>query len=416
MRPNQFAILATGFASGLPLLLTLSTLSFWLKKVGVDKTTIGLFALVGMPYTFKFLWSPLIDRLPLPILRRWLGRRRSWLFLSQLLLAAAIFALGQTDPSLNPWSTAMVALIVAFLSASQDIVVDAYRIELLQADEQGVGAGVTQTGYRMGMLLAGAGALALSDYLPWPLIFSILSGVMLLAAMLTLFLPEPAAPAEKETIGYAAWVKKAIIDPLGDFLSRRGWPVVLLFIMFYKLGDAFAVPMVGPFYVEMGFTGTEIAAITKIYGLIATLVGGVLGGAGVARYGLFPTLLVGGVLQALTNLLFSLLALQGHDLYWLGIAITADNLAGGFASVAFVAYLSRLCNTAYTATQYALLSSFMALGRAMFSSGSGWLSDHLPWAGFWAVTTVMAIPGLLLMLWIVRLHPQGGLTRDRSWV
>ena len=406
--PRQLIILAMGFASGLPLLLTLSTLSYWLSKLGVDKTTIGLFALVGAPYTFKFAWSPIIDQLPIPVLTRLLGRRKSWLFVLQLALAASIFGMGQTDPVAAPTATAIMTLLVAFFAASQDIVIDAYRIELLSDKEQGAGAGTTQVGYRIGMLLAGAGAVAMSDFIAWSAIFAILAGAMLICALSTLVIPEPKSIVRtRREGGYAEWLKEAVVNPFADFIGRKGWLVILLFILFYKFGDAFGGTMATPFYNELGFTGTEIAAMSKVYGLIATLVGGVLGGLVVARIGVFQTLLIGGILQAITNLLFSYLAMEGNDILWLGVAITADNLAGGVASAAFVAYLSGLCNVAFTATQYALLTSFMAQGRTVMSSGSGWLADHMDWVSFWAVTALMAIPGLLLLMWIARLYPQG---------
>lgn len=412
--PRQLIILVMGFASGLPLLLTLSTLSYWLSTVGVDKTTIGLFTLVGAPYTFKFAWSPIIDQLRLPLLGR-LGRRRSWLLVLQLALAGAIFLMGQTNPVSAPGMTALLAVIVAFFAASQDIVIDAYRIEILKDAEQGAGAGTTQVGYRFGMLLAGAGATALSDYINWTTIFAILAAAMILCAVFTLFVPEPViiAKAPDARKSYAEWLNDAVIQPFAEFMGRRGWVVILLFILFYKYGDAFGGAMANPFYHELGFTGTEIAAMSKVYGVIASLVGGVLGGLVVARFGLFKTLLIGGVLQAVTNLLFSVLAMKGDDLIWLGIAITADNLAGGVAAAALVAYLSGLCNVAFTATQYALFTSFMAQGRTVLSSGSGWLADHTDWVSFWALTTIMALPGLLLLFWIARLYPHGLTIRQK---
>jgi PAT family beta-lactamase induction signal transducer AmpG len=405
--PRQIVIFVMGFASGLPLLLTLSTLSYWLSKIGVDKTTIGLFTLVGVPYTFKFVWSPIIDQLRLPILGR-LGRRKSWLLVLQLCLAVAILLMGQTDPVVNPAMTALLAVIVAFFSASQDIVIDAYRIEILSTEEQGAGAGTTQVGYRFGLLLAGAGATAMSDYIGWPIIFAALAGAMLLCALFTMFVPEPTiAVARKARRPYSEILNDAVIRPFTDFIGRRGWAVILLFILFYKYGDAFGGAMANPFYVELNFTGTQIALMSKVYGVIASLVGGILGGLIVARFGLFKTLLVGGILQAVTNLLFAVLATKGNDLVWLGIAISADNVAGGIAATALVAYLSGLCNVAFTATQYALFSSFMALGRTLLSSGSGVVADHTDWVNFWSLTALMAIPGLLLLLWLARLYPHG---------
>jgi PAT family beta-lactamase induction signal transducer AmpG len=432
---RQLTILMMGFASGMPLLLTLSTLTYWLATVGVDKTTIGLFTLVGAPYTFKFAWSPIIDQLRLPILGR-IGRRKSWLFLIQLLLAVSIFLMGQTNPAVTPWMTALLAVIVAFFSASQDIVIDAYRIEILDETEQGAGAGTTQVGYRFGLLLAGAGATALSDYISWDLIFTVLAFAMLASAAFTLIVTEPKTSAAKETRrSYQEWLSDAVLKPFVDFIVRKGWLVILLFILLYKYGDAFGGAMANPFYREMGFTGVEIAAVSKVFGIIASLVGGIIGGLIVARFGLFKTLLAGGVLQAVTNLVFSAMAwrheisfvqelfaygpldpaiyvaLSGQHhvelLKWLAAAISADNVAGGIASTALVAYLSGLCNVAFTATQYALFSSFMAFGRTILSSGSGWVADHTDWTSFWAFTTFMAIPGLLLLLWIAHLYPQG---------
>lgn len=403
--PRMLIILAMGFASGLPLLLTLSTLSYWLSKVGVDKTTIGLFALVGTPYTFKFLWSPIMDQLRLPVLTARFGRRRSWLLLTQILLAIAIFLMGLTDPATAPARTALMALVVAFLSASQDIVIDAYRIEILPESQQGQGAAVTQTGYRFGLLLAGAGALALSDFVSWPIVFDVLAAAMLVAAIVTLLAPEPETRVPPPPRDYAQWVKDAVIAPFAEFMARRGWVVILLFVLFYKFGDALGGTMANPFYVEMGFTGSEVAAVSKLWGVWMTVVGALIGGLAVARWGVFRALLIGGVLQALTNFAFAYVAVKGHDLPALTLAITADNIAGGAAGAALVAYLSSLCNIAYTATQYALLTSFMAQGRTWLSSGSGWLADNTDWVTFWSLTAFLAVPGLLLLLGIMQLYP-----------
>src|SRR5688572_28974320 len=229
LTPRMLIILTMGFASGLPLLLTLSTLAYWLSKVGVDKTTIGLFALVGTPYTFKFLWSPIMDQVPLPVLTRLLGRRKSWLLLTQVLLAIAIFWMGQIDPKVDPWMTALAAVTVAFLSASQDIVIDAYRIEYLPQNEQGHGAAATQIGYRFGILLAGAGAIGMSDFYSWQVIFGVLSAAMVASAVVTLVVPEPKVAVQHGRRDYVQWVKESVIDPFTDFMSRTGWIVILLF-------------------------------------------------------------------------------------------------------------------------------------------------------------------------------------------
>lgn len=441
LTPRMLIILAMGFASGLPLLLTLSTLSYWLSKLGVDKTSIGLFASVGTPYAFKFLWSPIIDQMPLPLLTRLLGRRRSWLLVTQILLAIAIFTMGQVDPQITPWTTALIAVIIAFLSASQDIVVDAYRIEFLPEEEQGLGAGATQVGYRVGLLIAGAGAVGLSDFYSWSVVFAVLAAVMLASAILTLFIPEPKVAAKHGKRDYVQWIKESILDPFLDFMSRRGWVVILLFVLFYKFGDALGGTMANPFYVEMGYTGLEIASISKVWGLWMTMVGVVIGGIAVARWGVFKALLIGGILQAVTNFAFAYVAVRGteyglcaktalaadptaivstlcaqyrHDLPALAIAITADNIAGGAAGTALVAYLSGLCNVAFTATQYALLTSFMAQGRTWLSSGSGFLADRTDWFTFWSLTAFLAVPGLVLLLWIMRLYPGGAVIQRSS--
>ncbi len=394
-------ILLMGFSSGLPLLLTLSTLSYWLSKLGVDRTSIGLFASVGLPYSLKFLWAPFLDQIRPPFL----GRRRGWAIVIQLCLAASIVALGFTDPSINPWWTAAAAIVVAFFSASQDIVIDAYRIEILPEEEQGAGAAATQVGYRFGLLAAGAGALALADFVAWHWVFIMLAALVGVGMIAFLIGAEPDVPPVARHETFATWFADSVIAPIADFLGRRGWVVILLFVLCFKVGEAISGTMATPFYVEMGFSGVEIAAVSKVFGIIATLAGTLVGGLVVARFGIMRALLLGGVLQALGILLFAVLAMKGHDMLWLTIAIGGDNFVGGLGSAAFVAYLSALCNVAFTATQYALLTSFMAVGRTLLSSGSGWLATQLGWTMFFVVSTGLAIPGLILLLWLMRLYP-----------
>lgn len=402
-------ILLMGFSSGLPLLLTLSTLSYWLKKVGVDLTTIGLFALVGLPYSFKFVWAPVVDQVRIPFLTRWLGRRRSWALLCQFCLIGAILFMGATDPSVNGGLTALAALLIAFFSATQDIAIDAYRIEILKVDEQGAGAAATQVGYRIGLIVAGAGALFASDFIGWPLIFAGLAAFVLIGVVAVLLAREPKVPESWERIAkapFAEQLKISVVDPFVEFMTRRGVFVILLFVLLYKFGDAIGGTMAYPFYEELGFTGTEIAAISKVLGVIMTLLGVAAGGLLVARYGIFRALIIGGILQAVTNVLYAWLAGRGHDLTALAITIGTDNFANGLGSAAFVAYLSSVCNVAFTGTQYALLSSFMATGRTILSSGSGWLAETLGWAPFFITTMFLAVPGLLLIWWLMRLSPQ----------
>ena len=424
--PRVVAILFLGFSSGLPLLLTLSTLSLWLAREGVDKTTIGLFALAGLPYTLKFAWAPLVDRVRIPVLTRVLGRRRGWLIVTQLVLMASIVGLGSTQPAVDAGLVALLAFVVAFCSASQDIVVDAYRIDILRDDQQGAGAAMIQVGYRIGMLASGAGALYLADQTSWFWVYLTMATLITVGIVTVLFAPEPegdgaavaaAEAARADALGErnpawpralargAAWVESAVIAPFADFMMRPNWQVILLFILLYKFGDAFLGVMANPFYVEMGFTNTEIANVSKIFGLGATLVGGVVGGVFVSRYGAMRSLLVGGILQMLSNLVFAAQAMAGHNVAMLVVTIAIENLSGGMATVAFVAYLSGLCNVAYTATQYALLTSLMAFGRTVLSSSGGWFADQLDWVSFFVLSTAVALPGLILLVWMMRRMP-----------
>ena len=420
--PRVLRILGFGFVSGLPLALTTGTLSYWLAREGVDKTTIGLFALLGIPYALKMFWAPLLDHLPAPGPFARLGRRRGWAVVIQGLLMAALLVLGAVDPLTDPFALALAALAVAFLSASQDIVIDAFRIELLEQDEQGAGAAAIQLGYRVGMLVSGAGAIWLSAALPWFWVYAAMAACVPLGTLVVLSAREPelsaqtgAAQSAAARPGYAAWMRHAVVDPFADFMARRGWVAILAFALLYKFGDAIGGVMANPFYVEIGFSPEEIAAVTKLFGLGATVAGTLAGGVLVVRAGLLPALFIAGVLQAVTNLLFALLAWAGPETALLALAVGADNFTGGLGSAAFVAYLSSLCSLAYTATQYALLTSFMALGRSFLSSGGGWLADQVDWVSFFVLTTFLALPGLALLLWIQRLgresHPQSVLHR-----
>jgi len=406
---RMLLILAMGFSSGLPLLLTLGTLGWWLRELGIDLKTIGLFALVGLPYSFKFAWAPAMDHAPLPGLTRLFGRRRGWALATQLGLAASIAGMGLSNPAEAPVVTAAWAIAVAFFSASQDIVVDAYRIEILAPHEQGAGAAATQLGYRIGMLASGAGAFALAELLPWSSVFLVMAALVGVGVVAVLLAPEPAAPpAERAPAGGAvetlrARLRIAIIEPLADFVTRRGWLAILLLALLYKFGDAVSAQMASPFYFDLQFTKLEVASVTKVWSVVATMAGITAGGALVAAIGTFRSLLIGGVLQAATNLLFSALALVGHSVPMLAVAVGADSFTGGLASAAFVAYLSGLCRARFTATQYALLTSLMAGGRTLLSAGSGVLAEGLGWAPFFALTALLAVPGLLLLLWLMRL-------------
>ena len=400
-----------GLASGLPLLLTLSTLGWWLRKEGVDLTTIGIFAAVGLPYATKFLWAPIIDQLPFPLMTRLFGQRRGWALAIQVPLMFSIASLGFTDPANNPFVTALVVVAIAFFSASQDIVIDALRIELLRDDEQGAGAAATQGGYRIGLLIAGAGALALSDYVDWSIVFIAVAAFMPIGMVAVLMAEEPEAETRKVARDVKSFVQNGVIAPFLDFLKRPAPWAILIFVLLYKFGDAIGGTMANPFYVDMGFSGTDIAFVSKTAGLIATMLGVVAGGTMVRAIGLLPALVVGGILQAITNLLFAWVAVSGTNIVVLAIAVWGDNFTGGLGSAAFVAYLSALCNRDFTATQYALLTAFMAFGRTLLSTPSGYLAEQMGWAEFFIATAFLAVPGLLLIAYLSR---RGGGLPSRS--
>lgn len=411
LRRRVLVVLLLGFSSGLPLLLSFSTLSTWMREVGVDLTSIGLFALVGLPYTVKFVWAPVMDRLPLPLFTGRLGRRRGWMVATQLALIVTLVGLGTTDPLASPLLMALFGVLVAFFSASQDIVVDAYRIESLEETEQGAGAAAYVLGYRVGILAAGAGALLLADSHGWFQAYVAMAALMLVGLTTILLSPEPPAPALGAMKGgspvekTAQWIQAAVVAPFAEFLRRPWALLILLFILLYKLGDAFLGAMTNPFYIDVGFTKTEIAEVTKVFGLVALLAGLVVGGVMVRRLGLLWALLICGVLQAASNLVFALQATVGNEVWMLVITIGIENATGGMGTAAFIAYLSRLTNVAFTATQYALLSSFMAFGRTVLSSPSGWAAEQLGWVQFFFASTAIAVPGLLLLLVLMRLFP-----------
>ena len=399
------AIFALGISSGLPLLLTFSTLSAWLATEGVSKASIGLFAAVGIPYSLKFLWSPLIDGLHLPLFAR-LGQRRGWAIFVQLLLIVAILALGSLTPKAEPVATAALALLVAFLSASQDIVIDAYRVEILGPEQQGAGATMIQMGYRIGLLIAGAGALYLADAFGWHVAYAVMALLLGIGIATILANAEPAAgprhghPARASPI--ARWARDHVLAPFADFMTRGHWLAILLFVVLYKLGDAVAGVMANPLYIGLGFSLSEIASVSKVFGFFATLVGAFLGGLMVTRLGLFRSLLICGVAQAASNLMYALQAAVGHDIGILALTIATENVTGGMGSAALVAYLSGLCSRGYTATQYALLSSFATVGRTLISSLSGILAERLGWIGFFGAATFLGVPGLLALLWLMQ--------------
>ena len=411
-QPRLIAILLMGFSSGLPLALTFGTLSYRLAEDGVSLAAIGAFGLVRTSYSLKFLWAPLLDRLAIPLLTARLGRRRSWALTIQLLLAAAIALLGLTEPRSDAAATALAAVVVAFLSASQDIVIDAYRIELLLPEEQGAGAAATQWGYRFGMLASGAGALYAASFGGWRLAYLLMAALMAVGMATVWLTPEPeamaAAPPEPGAAGLnraRAWLAHAVVAPFRDLAVRHGtlpFLAILVFIVLYKFGDALAGSMANPLYVALHFTKVEVATISKVYGDVATLAGVAAGGIVVARFGEFRALFVCGALQALSNLMYAAQVWAGHSLAMLTVTIGGENLTGGMASAAFVAYLSNLCSRDYTATQYALLSSLATVGLNVLAASGGAMAETLGWTRFFLLSTLLCLPSLALLCWIMR--------------
>lgn len=391
-----------GFSSGFPLLLTISVLQAWMREEGVDLKTIGLFALVGMPYTIKFLWAPLFDRVTLPFL----GRRRGWLLVIQGALALSIVSLGATSPREAPLLVAFVAFLLAFFSASQDIVIDAHRRENLHEEELGLGSSFYVYGYRTGMLLASGGGLALADVVSWPTVYLVLGAVMGIGMLTTLAAEEPVASDSTPTN-----FREAVVDPFVDYFRRNDALWVLAFILLYKLGDSMASAISTPFYLDVGFSKTEIGAITKVFGFWATLAGLGIGGTTLLYLGLYRSLWIFGILQALSTVGFVLLTLTGPSNWFLSGVIAFENLSGGMGTAAYMAFMASLTNRKFTATQYALLTSLMGMPRVILSAPTGYLATAVGWAGFFSFCALIAIPGLMLLIrfrpWILEAESSG---------
>ena len=429
--PRVLGMLSLGFSAGLPLLLVLGTLSFWLREAGIDRSTIGHLSWIGLAYGFKWMWSPLVDRLPLPLLTRLLGRRRAWLLLSQVSIVVALIGIANTDPLENLTHTVFFALAVAFASATQDIALDAYRIEAVSLRLQGAMAATYQAGYRMAMILASAGALwiaaaadpseATYDYAPWRTAYLAMAAFMMIGIITTLIILEPDVPvnrliSENEDRAKAAiahwnlsvrltqllaWLYGAMVAPFRDFIVRHGGQALLILalIAIYRISDVVMGVMSNPFYVDMGYSKDEVATVSKVYGVVMTIAGAAIGGVFIAKIGIMRTLFLGAVLSAATNLLFVWLTGRGHDLTGLIFTISADNLSAGIASSAFIAYLSGLTNSAYSATQYALFSSVMLLLPKFIAGFSGDFVDAYGYASFFTGTALLGIP-VLVLVWL----------------
>ena len=409
LAPESLRMLTLGFAAGLPLLLVLGTLSFRLREAGVDRATIGHLSWVGLAYGFKWVWAPLVDRLPIPLLTRALGRRRSWLLLAQAGVAAGLVGMALTDPRQALAPLVWCALAVAFASATQDIALDAFRIESAPADEQPALAATYQTGYRLAMIWAGAGVLWLAaraqgaaggyDDAAWRTAYLVMSVSMVVGMVTVLLAREPAPRPFKPARSVGEWLEGALIEPFADFFQRYRWQaaLILALIAVYRISDVVMGIMANPFYVDMGFTKDEVAAVTKVYGVIMTLAGAFIGGALALRVGVMRVLMLGAVLSAATNLAFAWLAGVGHSVPALIVVVSADNLASGIASAAFIGYLSSLTNISYSATQYALFSSMMLLLPKFVAGFSGDYVNAYGYANFFASTALLGLPVLLLV-------------------
>ncbi len=394
-------MLLLGFVSGLPFLLVSSTLSLWLKDAGISLAAIGLFSVVKAPYSFKWLFSPLIDQYRLPLFNR-LGRRRGWALFLQILLIAALVAMSLTNPKLSPLLFVVWALLVALFSASQDIVLDAYRIERFKEKEQAAGVAVFVLGYRFGTIFSGAGALFLASVLSWSHVYQIMACGVLIGLITILLAKEPEDNKAARPQSLRATVVNAVVKPFTDFMKRKQWFLILLFIFLYRMSDAYVAPMAYPFFDDMGFSKVQIASIIKIYGVIATIFGTLLGGVLVTRKGLAASLVICGFLQGLSNLVYVSQVYAGNNAAVLMVNIFIENISGGMGTAAFVAYLSALCSRKYTATQYALLSSFMGAARDLFAATSGFVAAAVSWQWFFILTTLMAVPGMLLLWYLIR--------------
>lgn len=412
LEPRTLRMLFLGFGAGLPLLLLLGTLSFRLREAGIDRTTIGFLSWVGLAYGVKWTWAPLVDRLPIPLLTRCLGRRRSWLLLAQCVVVAGILGMAFTDPKSHLDTIVWFAVLTAFGSATQDIALDAYRIESADINRQAALAAAYQTGYRIAMIWAGAGVLWLASraevadaaayqHSAWQTAYLVMAASMGIAMLTVLLSPEPPGKPLPPAKGFADWLRSALVEPFMEFVLRYRWQAALILglIAVYRISDVVMGIMANPFYVDMGYTKDEVAAVSKIYGVVMTLVGAFVGGVISMRIGVMRTLMLGAVLSAASNLLFAWLAGHGHDVVALILVISADNLSSGIASAAFVAYLSGLTNIQYSATQYALFTSMMLLLPKWLAGFAGVFVDSFGYGTFFTATAVLGLP-VLVLVWL----------------
>ena len=404
-------MLFLGFSAGLPLLLILGTLSFWLREAGIDRSTIGYLTWVGLIYAFKWVWAPLVDRLAIPLLTKLFGRRRSWLLFAQLLIILGLVGMASIDPKVQLTPIVWCALLVAFGSATQDIALDAFRIESADSDHQAALAATYQTGYRLALIWSGAGVLWLAaraesgvagyDPAAWQFAYLCMALSISVGVLTTLFSKEPARIELAKARNAKAWLHQTLIEPFSDFIQRYGWHAILILslIAIYRISDVVMGIMANPFYVDMGYTKDEVAAVSKVFGVVMTLVGAFVGGVLTLRFGVMRILFLGAILSALSNLLFAWLATQGHDLNGLIWVISADNLSSGIATAAFIAFLSALTNIQYSATQYALFSSMMLLLPKWLAGFSGVFVNAFGYSSFFISTAIIGAP-VLILIWL----------------
>ena len=389
---RMLTVLLLGFSSGLPLALTAGTLQAWFKCKGVDIVTIGFLGLIGQPYSYKYLWAPLMDKFA----PSFLGRRKGWMFIMQILIIVMLCVMAFQDPTKNPIFLGVLAFVLAFFSASQDIAIDAYRVDLLDADERGLGAALAAEGYRLAMITSGGGALILADHFGWQLTYIVMASFMLIGTIAVFIGPEPeVAICSKDNF------LQVVKDAFFDFLQKPTAVYFLFLIIFYKMGDAFSHTLSTAFLLDMDFSLTAVGTINKVTGLIASLIGIFFGGLLMTRWGLFRSLLLFGILQGITNLLYMVLSIVGKNYLCAISAFFVENLCGGMGTAAFTALLMSLCNTKFSATQYALFSSIAVLGRVYVGPVSGKLVACFGWTQFYFLTAVFAIPGIVLV-WLLR--------------
>ncbi len=391
-------ILFLGFSAGLPLVLIVSTLKAFLVDRNIDIATIGFFALVSLPYSFKFLWAPIIDSIKIPYLLKKLGKRRSWIILTQVMLTILIVLLGIFSNSSNLFYITSIAFLIAFFSASQDIVIDAYRIESIKEENQAIAASMYIYGYYIGMLVSGALALIISDKVSWNLVYYFVASTMFIGIIATLIADENQTKDKSNKFHFISWFKKSVIGPLKDFITRPKWYIIFLFILSFKLTDAFAGNLFLPFLLEIDFSKTQIATIIKTFGLFATLFGALVGGILVKKFGMMKSLWTAAILQIISNFGFYYLSLIGYNVTALYVVIFIENLSGGIGNVVLVAYLSSLCNVQFTATQYALLSSLSSVARSFLSSPAGIVAANFGWSSFFLLSIIFGLPSLILLL------------------